>query len=99
MAQFVCRARRNDGGVWRDIVDDTDRASRYQHAERFADESAYLAKMMRGEAAHDEIEAASGKSSALAVRALTLARLRALSSLRVSASISSVKSVAVTLAT
>src|SRR5262249_21112078 len=67
MAQFVCRARRNDGGVWRDIVDDADRASRYQHAERFADESAYLAKMLRGETAHDEIEARIGKRKILGI--------------------------------
>ena len=65
MAQFVCRACWDDGGVRRDIVDDPDRASRHQHAERLADEKAYLAEVMRGEAAGDEIEARVGKGEVL----------------------------------
>ena len=65
MAQFVRRAPGNDGGIGRHIVHDADQASRHQHAERLADETAYLAEVMRGEAADDEIEARVGKRKIL----------------------------------
>ena len=65
VAQFVCRAPGDDGGVGRDIVNDADHAARHQHAKRLAEEIADLAEVMRGEAADDEIEARVGKGKIL----------------------------------
>ena len=101
-SQILCRLPVHDRSIRRDGVDDADRAARHQHAIGFGGEARHVVEMMRGEAADDEIEARvrEGKVLCLGVQRPDIGEAAALPRASASrASISSVMSVAVTLAT